>query len=53
LNSNASSHSALTLKTFLAKDGVVAISHPPYSPDLAPVNIFSLPYIERKEASEC
>jgi histone-lysine N-methyltransferase SETMAR len=51
---NAPSHSALVVKTFLAKHGVVEMSHPPYSPDLAPAD-FSLAYgenfPERKEVS--
>jgi hypothetical protein len=34
--------SALIVKIFLAKDGIVEISHPPYSPDLSPANfVFS------------
>jgi hypothetical protein len=41
LHDNAPSHSAPVVKTFLAKHGVAEISHPPYSPDLAPANIFS------------
>jgi hypothetical protein len=41
LHSNAPSHSALVVKTFLAKHGVVEISHPPYSPDLGPVDFSS------------
>jgi hypothetical protein len=36
LHDNASSHSAMVVKIFLAKHGVLEISHPPYSPDLAP-----------------
>jgi hypothetical protein len=41
LHDNAPSHSALVVTIFLAKHGVVAISHPPYSPDLAPADFFS------------
>jgi hypothetical protein len=41
LHDSAPSHSALIVKTFLAKHGVVEISHPPYSPDLAPAVFFS------------
>jgi hypothetical protein len=29
------------MKIFLATHGVVEISHPPYSPDLAPEDFFS------------
>jgi hypothetical protein len=41
LHDNVSSHSALVMKTFLAKHGGVEISHPLSSPDLAPANFFS------------
>jgi hypothetical protein len=34
------SHSALAVKKFLARHGVVEISHPPYSPYVALANIF-------------
>jgi hypothetical protein len=40
LHDNAPSHSALVVKSFLAKHSVVEISHPPYSPDLAPADFF-------------
>jgi hypothetical protein len=46
LHDNAPSHSALVVKTFLAKHGVVEMRHPPYSPDLAPADFFSLSYCE-------
>jgi hypothetical protein len=56
LHDNAPSHSALVVKPFLAKHGAVEISHPRYSPDLAPAD-FSLAYgencPERKEVSGC
>jgi hypothetical protein len=41
LHDNAPPHSALVLKIFLAKHGVVEIIYAPHSPDLAPAN-FSL-----------
>jgi hypothetical protein len=40
LHDNVPSHSALVVKIFLAKHCVVEISHPPYSPDLAPADFF-------------
>jgi histone-lysine N-methyltransferase SETMAR len=40
LHDNAPSNSGPVVKTFLAKHGVVEISHPPYSPDLAPADFF-------------
>jgi histone-lysine N-methyltransferase SETMAR len=46
LNDNAPSNSALVIKIFLAKHGVVEISHPPYSPDLAPADLFLFPTVK-------
>jgi transposase len=46
LHDNVLSHSALVVKLFLAKHGVVEISHPPYSPDLAPVEFFLFPTVK-------
>jgi hypothetical protein len=43
LHDNAPSHSALVVKTFLAKQAVMEISHPPYSPDLALAIFFPFP----------
>jgi histone-lysine N-methyltransferase SETMAR len=40
LHDSVPSHSALVAKIFLARHGVVKIIHPPYSPDLAPVDYF-------------
>jgi hypothetical protein len=33
------------VKTFLVKHGVVEISHPSYSPDLAPMDFFLFPTV--------
>jgi hypothetical protein len=41
LRDNAPYHSALVLKIFLAKYGVVEIGHSPYSPDVASADFFS------------
>jgi hypothetical protein len=45
----------MAVKIFLAEHGVVEISHPPYSPDLAPADFISLSQCEncpqRKEVS--
>jgi hypothetical protein len=45
------------VKKFLAKHGVVEISHPPCSPDLAPAFFFSLFFTvkteRKKEVSGC
>jgi hypothetical protein len=40
LHGNVPSHFALIVNTFLAKHGVMEISHPPHSPDLAPADFF-------------
>jgi histone-lysine N-methyltransferase SETMAR len=45
LHEYAPSNSSLVLKISLAKHGVVEISHPPYSPDLAPANFFLFPKV--------
>jgi hypothetical protein len=41
LHDNAPFHSPLVVKRFLAKHGVVEISHQCYSPYLAPADFFS------------
>jgi histone-lysine N-methyltransferase SETMAR len=45
LHDNGFSHFALVMKilVFLAKQGVVEINHPPYSPDLTPADFFLFP----------
>lgn len=51
------SHSALAVKIFLAKHGVVEISHSPYSPELVPADYFfsflTWKLSSRKGASGC
>ena len=37
---NAPAHNALSVKTFLTKHKITVLEHPPYSPDLAPCDIF-------------
>ncbi|GFT47338.1 mariner Mos1 transposase [Trichonephila clavipes] len=37
---NAPAHSALSVKRFLAKHSIPVLEHPPYSPDLAPCDIY-------------
>jgi hypothetical protein len=44
------------VKIFLAKHGVVEIGHPPYSPDLAPVDLFLFPTVKmpsKEKVSGC
>jgi len=40
---NAPAHNALSVKRYLAKNNIPVMEHPPYSPDLAPCDFFSLP----------
>ncbi|UYV82258.1 hypothetical protein LAZ67_21001480 [Cordylochernes scorpioides] len=40
LHDNAPSHSSLIVRRFLAKNNVCVLNHPPYSPDLAPCDLF-------------
>jgi len=40
---NAPSHQALETREFLAHNSIITLSHPPYSPDLAPCNFFLFP----------
>jgi histone-lysine N-methyltransferase SETMAR len=46
LHDNAPSYSALAVKIFLPKHGVVEIRHSPYSPDLAPADFFLFPTVK-------
>lgn len=43
---NAPAHSALSVKTFLAKHNIPILDHPPYSPDLAPCDFFLFPKVK-------
>ncbi|GBL74912.1 hypothetical protein AVEN_243742-1 [Araneus ventricosus] len=36
-------HTATLVKLFLAQHGVTELSHPPYSPDLSPLDFFLFP----------
>jgi len=43
---NAPAHNALSVKRYLAKINNPVMEHPPYSPDLAPCDIFLFPKIK-------
>jgi len=43
---NAPAHNALSLKRYLAKNNIPVMEHPPYSPDIAPCDIFLFPKIK-------
>jgi len=46
LHDNAPAHCAIRIHQFLAQRGVPVLDHPPYSPDLAPVDFFLFPYLK-------
>jgi histone-lysine N-methyltransferase SETMAR len=43
---NAPCHAALSVREFLAKHSIPVVSHPPYSPDLAPYDFFLFPRLK-------
>ena len=45
---NTSAHTAATTLDFLAENGVKLVSHPPYSPDLAPCDWSLFPFVKSK-----
>jgi len=46
LHDNAPSHNAAIVKKFLANRNVAVLHHPPYVPDLEPVNYFLFPKLK-------
>jgi len=40
---NAPAHTALSIREFLAKKNIPVLPHPPYSPDLAPCDLYLFP----------
>ncbi len=45
---NASAHTSAQTLDFLAQENVQLVSHPPYSPDLAPCDFFLFPKVKEK-----
>ena len=45
---NAPAHTAAATREFLASEGVQLMSHPPYSPDLAPCDFFLFPHVKKQ-----
>jgi len=45
---NAPAYTALSVQQFLAKNNMMGIPHPPYSPDLAPCDFFLFPHVKRQ-----
>lgn len=43
---NAPSHTALNVREFATKNGIITTDHPPYSPDLVPCDFFLFPKIK-------
>lgn len=43
---NAPTHTALSVKKYLAKNNITVMEHPPYSPDLAPCDFFFFPKVK-------
>jgi transposase len=46
LHDNAPAHSSGFVSEFLTKQGIPMLSHPPYSPDLAPADFFLFPKLK-------
>lgn len=44
---NALAHSAIVVRQFLTKNGMITVSHPPYSPDMAPCDFFLFPRMKK------
>ncbi|CAH1999243.1 unnamed protein product [Acanthoscelides obtectus] len=45
---NASSHTAQKTRKYLTEENVELLDHPPYSPDLSPNDLFTLPKIKNR-----
>ena len=45
---NAPAHTALSIREFLAKKNIPVLTHPPYSPDLAPCDFYLFPKLKSK-----
>ena len=45
---NAPAHTVAVTRDFLASEGVQLMSHPPYSPDLAPCDFFLFPHAKKQ-----
>lgn len=44
---DAPAHSCILVRDWIAKNGIITIEHPPYSPDLAPCDFFLFPKIKK------
>jgi len=43
---NAPAHASLLIRSYLSKYQTSVVPHPPYSPDLAPANLFLFPKLK-------
>ena len=50
LHDNASSHKTDQVVQTLSSDSITVLPHPPYSPDLAPLDFWLFPYLKEKLA---
>ena len=50
---NAPAHASLLICSYLAKHQTSVVPHPPYSPDLAPVEFFLLPKLKTTLKGSC
>ncbi|GBO00561.1 hypothetical protein AVEN_165514-1 [Araneus ventricosus] len=48
LHDNAPPHRVLIVKKYLSRHSVTTMEHPPYSPDLAPVDFYLFPRLQMK-----
>jgi hypothetical protein len=53
LHENAPAHQSVVVKNFLAKNNVTTLEHPPYSPDLAPVDFYMFPRLKSALKVRC
>ena len=47
IHDNAPSHKRVLVQDFLKEEKVVQLSHPPYSPDLSPIEVFLFPLLKK------
>ena len=53
LHNNVLAHTSLLIRSYLAKHQTLVVSHPPYSPDLAPADFFLFPKLKTTLKEHC
>jgi len=53
LHDNVPAHQSVLVKAFLAKNNVMTLQHPLYSPDLAPVDFHLFPQLKSAFKGQC